>query len=308
MSGVAGIGHAFRFLAAACALVVLVCAVLAAAAGVVLGSLTARLDATTGRTYGVVTAVGPGTVEVRWTPPGGIERTDQVPVAGAPPPTDTRTEVAFDPSGAYGPLVPGASVLASAELALTRLVLAAATAVLVLGVTAWHILTRRRVGPPGCSVPARRVRVQAGTLPRSWVQIESVPRRWIPVHFDPVLLTMLSPGPVELRGDPARNRLVAIEAQGQLLLPSGPVRVAEPRGRHVENPSEPDATAAGRGEAAARLRRRFAAALPLTVPAPLVALLWTWAGGGGAGGWLGVTALLSALAFWYAALRGADPT
>lgn len=302
-------GHPLRYAAVTSALVLTVCAVLAAVAGAGLASSAAVLSAATGRTVGTVAAATGDAVVVRWAPAGGAARADEIPVAGTPPPAGTRTEVAYAPAAPHRPLVPGAAVLAAADRALTGVALAGTVAALVLGTAAWQLVTRRRAArAPAVTLPVRRVLIRPGLVARSWLETETRPVRWIPVHFDPALLTLPSPTRVRLRGDPRQRRLVAADIGGRLLPPAGPVRSVEPRGRRLDNPARMDATAPGRAAARAGLRHRLVADLPLLVPAPLVAALWTWVDGGGAGTWIATTVLLGALALWWAALRGSDPS
>jgi hypothetical protein len=295
-------------------LVLLVCAVLAGFAATALASASARLATATGRAVGVVDGVrDDGTVPVRWSPPGGPERVDLVPVAGDPPATGARTEVAFDPARPDRPLVPGAEELVTADRALTTLALTVVVAALVLAVLAWQVVTRRRAfRQPARTAATRRVRWQAGLATRSYLETESRPRRWIPVHFDPVLVGLPSPTTARLHGDPLRDRWVAATVPGpdgeRPLVPSGPVRTVEPRGRRTDNAARPDDTAPARAAALAHMRRQLRADLPLVVPAPFLGLLWTYVDRGGASTWLAVTALAAALGLWLAALRGSDPS
>lgn len=301
--------RALRYGVVTSALVLAVCVVLALVAGPALASSQGRLAAATERTFGTITGVDGHEVALDWTPVGGERRVDSVALAGAAPPVGTRTEVAYDPARLDAPLVPGAARLAAADRALSTLVLAGTVAVLVLGVGAWQVGTRRRAaGQPVRPLAVRRVRVQAGMISRSWLETDTTPPRWIPVHFDPALAVLPSPATLRLRGDPLRDRLVAVEVDGRILHPSGPVRAAEPRGSRVDNPAGPDASAHERAAVLGRLRRQLLADLPLTIPAPLVALLWTWVDGGGVATWAAATPLLAALALWFAAIRGSDPT
>ncbi|OLT09042.1 hypothetical protein BJF78_06480 [Pseudonocardia sp. CNS-139] len=210
-------------------------------------------------------------------------------------------------------MVPGADVLVAADRALTMLALAVVVVALVLGTVAWQVVTRRRAfAQPVRSVPVRRVRWQAGLSTRSYLETDTHPQRWIPVHFDPVLVGLPSPTTARLHGDPLRDRLVAATVPGPdgdvPLVPSGPVRLQEPRGHRTDNPSRPDATVRDRAAALARMRRRLRADLPLVVPAPFVGLLWTYVDRGGFPTWAAVTALAAALGLWLAAVRGSDPS
>lgn len=261
------------------------------------GFLTAsdRIGSAGARTFGVVTAVDGDTVQLTWTPDGGIARTDPVRVAGPPPPPGTRTEVAYGPAG---PLIPGSAVLADADRALTTLALVAVVAVLVPVVAVAHLIRMRPTGPAR-EVAVRRVKVRSGLLARSWLEVGD---RWYPVHFDPALLTLPSPATVRL------YRSGAAEWDGHVVLPSGRARSTEPRGQRTDNPTAPDAATAARARALAPLPRRLVADLPLVAGAPLVALLWAVVDGSGLATWLGTTALLAALALFWAALRGSDPS
>lgn len=304
-----GRGRALRYGVLTSALVFLVSTVLAVVAGAELTAHADRLRSATERTFGTVSTADRNRVTVRWTPAAGGSRTDTVELAGPAPPAGTRTEVAYDPAAPHAPLVPGATLLADADRALSTLVIAGTVAAVVVGVGGWQLATRRRAArAPASAVPVRRVRIRAGVVARSWLETETRPVRWIPVHFDPVLVTLASPTEVRLHGDPWRRRLVAAEIDGRLLHPSGPVRSVEPRGDRADNPARTDATTAHRAAALRGLRRQVVADLPLLVPAPLAAALWAWVDGGGVGTWLASTALLGGLGLWSAALRGSDPS
>jgi hypothetical protein len=306
--------RALRYGLVTTGLVLAVCAVLAVVAGTALAAASRQLETSTGRTIGTISAVDGNRVDVRWTPEGGTERVDPVELAGSAPPVGTRTEVAYDPAAPGTPLVPGSAVLADADSNLGTLYLAATVAALVVLVGGWQLLSRRRAAArPARRVSVRRVRIQAGLIARSWLETETTPHRWIPVHFDPVLVGLRSPATVQVHGDPLHDRLVAVEVEGRLLHPSGPVRAQEPHGRRTDNPSAPDASTIQRMTRLAPVRRQFRADLPLLISAPIVALLWSYIDGAGIDGagiatWAATTALLAALALWLAALRGSDPS
>jgi hypothetical protein len=157
------------------------------------------------------------------------------------------------------------------------------------------------------------VRWQQGLSTRSYLETDASPQRWIPVHFDPVLVGLPAPVTARLHGDPLRDRLVAATVPGPdgtqvPLVPSGPVRISEPRGHRTDNPSRPDATVEQRAAALGRLTRQLRADLPLVVPAPFVALLWTYVDRGGLLTWVAATALIASLGLWVGALRGSDPS
>jgi hypothetical protein len=301
--------RALRYGLVTTGLVLTVCAVLALVAGTALTAASRQLATLTGRTVGTITAADGNRVEVRWTPEGGTERTDPVELSGPAPPVGTRTEVAYDPGAPGSPLVPGAAVLADADSRLGTLYLAGTVAALVLLVGGWQLWSRRHAAArPARSVSVRRVRIRSGLVSRSWLETETAPHRWIPVHFDPVLVGLRSPATVRVHGDPLHDRLVAVDVAGRVLHPSGPVRAREPRGHRTDNPAAPDAATIERMPRLAPLRRQLRADLPLLLPAPLAALLWTYVDGGGVATWAAATTLLAALALWFAALRGSDPS
>jgi hypothetical protein len=301
--------RALRYGLVTTGLVLAVCAVLAAVASTALTATSRQLDAASGRTLGTIIAVDGNRVDVRWTPEGGAERTDSVELAGSSPPVGARTEVAYDPAAPGTPLVPGAALLADADSSLGTLYLAATTAALVVLVSGWQLVSRRRAArKPTRSVSARRVRIQSGLLARSWLETETGPRRWIPVHFDPLLVGLQSPATVLLHGNPLEDRLVAVDVAGRVLHPSGSVRAQEPYGHRTDNPTCPDASTNERAARLGPLHRQLRADLPLMIPAPLIALLWTYIDSAGIGTWAAMTALLAALGLWFAALRGSDPS
>jgi hypothetical protein len=303
------VSRALRYGLVTTGLVLAVCAALALVAGTALAAASRQLETVTGRTVGTISAVDGSRVDVRWTPEGGTERTDPIELAGSAPPVGTRAEVAYDPAAPDNPLVPGAVLLAEADSNLGTLYLTAIVAVMVLVAGGWQLVSRRSAARrPGRGIAVRRVRIQAGLVARSWLETETAPHRWIPVHFDSVLVGLPSPATVRLRGNPLHDRLVAVEVDGRMLHPSGPVRVREPHGRRTDNPSAPDASTIERMSRLAPLRRQFRADLPLLLPAPIVALLWTYLDGAGTATWAGTTALLAALGLWLAALRGSDPS
>lgn len=266
-----------------------------------------RVAAATGRAVGTVVAVDPGGVVVRWIPPGGPERDTVVALTAGAPPVGVRTEVAFPPADPGAAFVPGAAVLADADRAVSVLATILAVLLVVLGVSVVQVLARRRAARrPTTRLTVRRVRVEAGPIARSWLEISG--RRWIPVHYDPVLTALPSPAVVTAHGDPARHRLVPVVVARRTLWPSGAVSTVEPRGRRHDNPTGPDDHAAGRAADLDRLGRRLRALLPLAAPAPVVALLWAWVDRGGALTWLATSVLLGALALWWGSLRGLDPT
>jgi len=300
--------RALRYGAGAAALALAVCLVIAGLSARTLGTVGARVAVATARAPGEVISARDRTAEVRWQAPGG-QRTDIVELATRAPPAGTRTEVAYDPADPAGALIPGSTELAAVDRAASGVAFSALIAVLVAATFGWQLISRRRLGAREARVlPVRRVRVQAGLLTRSWLEIETESSpRWIPVHFDPALLTLPAPAPVLMHGDPYLHRLVAAEVNGCRLYPSGPVRTTEPAGRRIDSPARPDDDAAP-GAARWGWRRQLQADAVLLTPAPIVGLLWVFLDDGSVLTWAGATALAAALGVCWAALRGSDPS
>lgn len=301
--------RAVRHGLATTALVLAVCAAVAGLSAASFVAATADLGTLTARAQAEVTGSGPGSAQVRWLLPDGRLAVATVPLAARPPGPGTRAEVAYDPTRPEHAVIPGAAMLVRADRAASGMAFAALVALAVLGVSAWRLLSRARLTRrPATTATMRRVRVQHGLISRSWLETERGPRRWIPVYFDPVLVTLPSPAAVRVFGDPTVHRLVAAEVGGVLLYPSGAVARTEPRGRRRDNPAQPDEHATERAEASAAVRRQWRADAALLVPAPFVGLFWSYLDGSGASGWLGATVLTAALALWWAAIRGSDPS
>lgn len=287
-------------------LVILACAVIASLSVWTLLTVGARVAGASARGNGEVIHTSGRSAEVRWSAPG-IARTDTVSLAVPAPPVGARTEVAYDPHEPSTVLIPGSSELAALDRAGSGLAFSSVLAAAVLGTGMWQVLSRRRLRRRAAQpVLARRVRVQHGLLTRSWLEVESPPR-WIPVHFDPVLLTMPAPAPVQVSGDPERHRLVAAQVDGRWLYPSGPVRAREPRGRRIDSPATPDIDALA-GVTVPGWGRQLRADAALLTPAPMIGLLWTFLDGGGILTWACATALSASMGLWWAAVHGSDPT
>ncbi len=286
-----------------------VCAVVGGASLAGYLGARAQLAPLTASAIGEITGQEPGSVLVRWTPDGGVPRTDAVALATDPAPAGTRVEIAYDPVAPDHLVVPGARLLSDLDGATSGLAFTSAVLIALAVSALWQLGTRtvalrRTVGQ---TVPGRRVRIQRGTTARSWLELDD--GRWLPVHFDPALTALPTPAGIAVRGD--RRRYLAATVPG----PDGPVRLApagrarrtEPLGRRTDNPSAPDAdTLAGLGRYG--LRRQLRADLGPMVVAPVLGLLWVLLGGGGAPTWLAATALAATGALHVAALRGSDPS
>lgn len=307
-----------RHTALATGLVLAVCAVVGGVALVSYRDATSTLRPLTARATGTVVGSeddGASAV-VAWTGPDGQSRRLAVPVTGGVPTVGTGTQVAYDPARLSAAIVPGAAVLVEADRSRDGMLFSGLVAVLVLLTgaaalaTGW--LAARR---PTREVDVRRVTLRRGLLARSWLETTGPRPRWIPVHFEPALICLPAPVTVRVHGDPTRYRLLAVDIPGEgdadggiTLYPSGRVRSTEPPGRRRDNPALPDGYAAGRAATANRLRRQVRVDAALLVPAPFVGALWAYLDDGGLSGWLGATALTAALALWWAAIRGTDPS
>ncbi|HEY0500183.1 MAG TPA: hypothetical protein VGD48_30855 [Kutzneria sp.] len=303
--------RAVRHGLAATALVLVVCAAVAAFSAATLSSARASLAPLTARATGHVTAVdhNADTATVSWPLAGGAPAQATIELDVTPPPVGTSVLVGYDPQAPSHAVIPHALTLIAADRSSGELLFIAIAAALMLLVTLVRFfsrvgLTRR----PTVRIPVRRVRVTSGLMARSWLETEDIPRRWIPVYFDPVLVTLATPSTISLHGDPRRNRLVAAVIDDVVLFPSGRVVKDDPRGRRVDNPSEIDDSVRARAVTVRGLLRQLRADIVLIVPAPIVGLLWAFLDGSGFWSWLGASVITAALALWLAALRGSDPS
>lgn len=294
-----------RHVGAALLLVLAVCAALGAWSFLSYRDGANHLRALTARADGRIVAVGDGSVRVTW--PGG---TASVAVAGTAPPVGTRTQVAYRPGDRADAIVPGAALLADVDADRDGVLFPVLVAGLALLATAWSAaVSWASARRPGVEAEVRRVVLRRGLVARSWLETAGPARRWLPVHFEAALVTLPAPATVLVHGDPGRHRRVAVTlADGTVLYPSGRVGAVEPRGRRTDSPTRPDAHAAVRAARAATPRGQLRVDAALLVPAPLVGVAWAYLDGGGVAAWAGATAVSGALALWWAALRGADPS
>jgi hypothetical protein len=291
--------------------VLVVCFVIAVVSGLSYQDAAARLASLTGQAVGQVTGGVGDTADIAWKTPSGRQLRAAVPMSGNAPSAGTRTQIRYAPGDPADAIIPGAQLLTDADRGRSGLAFAALVGVLVLAIDATWLLRRRRLGRrPGQPLTVRRIRVQRRLLSRSWLETEPVDggrQRWIPVYYDPVLAELPAPVEVTLHGDLRRDRLVAVEANGVLLYPSGRVAPSEPLGRRTDSPSRPDDHVLAKARAAGLLRQ-LRVDVALLVPAPLIGLFWAYLDQGGVPSWLGATALCATLSLWLAAIRGSDPT
>ncbi|WP_033291567.1 DUF3592 domain-containing protein [Amycolatopsis jejuensis] len=306
-----------RYVLATSAAVFVACAVVFSLQLLDFQSTRARLAGLTASATGVVARVDDSddsddnTVTVRFPVPDQPEATAAIELDTTPPPLGTRVPVRYDPAAPTRAITGGATSLVTADRAATYATVTVVAVLAMLAVNGFLFFTRfvqpsrRRSGP---SVAMRRVKVQRGLLTRSWLETETATPRWIPVYFSPTLISLPSPTPVEVLGDVRTNRHVAVRINGEVLYPAGAVRTSEPRGRRTDNPSLPDDDRSLAAVRPVSLGRQFRADLPVLAVAPVVGAFWAFVDGSGFTGWLTVTVLIAAFGFWWAALRGSDPS
>ncbi|MET9630740.1 hypothetical protein ABZX92_25030 [Lentzea sp. NPDC006480] len=286
--------RALRHGIAATALVLLVCLVVALLSWLAYSSDRDLLSSMTSRSQGDVVSYSDGAVSVRW--PSGSAR---VPYEDGDRIVGKQTQVAFDPADPSRAVIPGADLLLETDRALGGVTFSIAVAILVVLAGAVRLLLAVRSARAAAeTVSVRRIRLQSGLMVRSWLEIDGPVERWLPVYYDPVLVTLPSPVDVSLRG----GRVAVVD--GVTLYPSGRPVVKHPRGRRVDNPTQPDPeTRAPRG-----LLAQLRVDSVFLVPAPIVGLFWAYVDGSGFTGWITATVVVAALGLWWGAFRGSDPS
>ncbi|MEU1984616.1 hypothetical protein [Nocardia sp. NPDC019395] len=172
-------------------------------------------------------------------------------------------------------------------------------------------------------VPVRRVRQEHRLESRSWLELRGQgPTRWIPVYFTPHLIGFTG-GTAEFDGRSIVLRESSAAPDNQPtadagtppapsseihVLPAGRVRLGEPGGRLLDNPSRRDATTGERATTAAKFPRRLLLDAQSVVAAPFIALLWVYIAEGGLPAFIGACCVAAAAAIWLSAIRGSDPS
>jgi len=275
-----------------------------------LGDVRAPLAADTATATATVTAVGRAPdgrgLDVSFTDADGTPRTGVVELERAlDVPVGAELAVRYDPDDpADATRVHTDGDAASAAVSDVVFSLLAVTVVLLAAtaLTTARLLGRPRLrSRPALRLTATHVVVRRGLLVRSWLEVDtSAGLRWLPVHWAPEL-DRLTPGArIEVRGDPARDRLVLPVVEGAEIWPSGRVRGREPRGELRQAAVDPAATEVG-------LARQARADGVLPFLAPVLGLLWSYVDSSGPLGFLAVTALSAAVLFWLPQLLGSDP-
>jgi hypothetical protein len=255
-------------------------------------------------------------VELRWTDQQGREQLSRVTVPEA---DDVRAGqmvtiryVPSDPSRVY---VGGdATSLRLRDIAYGAFVIVAVIIAAVL-ITVVHIARRlaaeRR---PATTMPATYVQSKRGLVQRSWLILADAGREWwLPVHWDPVLTTMLSKAPCRVHGRPMVDRVIVVAVDGMPIWQSWRKRRDQPGGQlrsstTVWSKSAQRRVAAETAPTHIGLARHLRGDGVIALVAPLLGLVWAFLDGTGVAGFLASTAVLAGLLFWLPALVGTDPT
>ncbi|MGW4486177.1 hypothetical protein ACWEOE_20325 [Amycolatopsis sp. NPDC004368] len=300
-----------RHLLVTSAVVLIACAVVFVVQLLEFSSAQTQVRGITAQATGTVVRSADGTATVRFPVAGGAEATADVSLDSSAPKPGTNVPVLYDPAQPTRALIRDATPIVTADRATTYATVTVVAAAAVLAVDFFLLFTRflrPARATASAPVPVRRVKVQRGVLTRSWIETETAVPRWIPVYFSPTLIGLPAPAKVTLLGDVRGDRHVAVRVGDELLYPSGAVRTTEPRGRRTDNPAEPDDERALAAAHPVSLARQFRADLPVLAVAPVVGAFWAFVDGSGFDGWLVVTVLVAAFGFWWAALRGSDPS
>jgi hypothetical protein len=272
-----------------------------------LADTAAPLRDATVRATGTVQRAGGGAdgreLEVRWTDETGATRTSTVRAAGAGDvPVGARVELRHRPGDPDRVFVTGDETSAevsslTSSIALVVLVTGAAAAA-----TAVHLGRRRaaeRRDPR--SLPVSYARSRFGISRRSWLLVREDGRDWwVSVHWEPVLETLGPKARADVRGRPARDRVLAFDVAGTTVWQAGRHRPGPPRGeidRETQAADAPPAT----------LGRQFRADAGVRAAAPVLGLIWAYVDGGGWVSWLLASLLSATVLFWVPTMVGSDP-
>ncbi|MEU2351269.1 DUF3592 domain-containing protein [Modestobacter sp. NPDC049651] len=289
--------------------VLVVGAVLLVAVGLRVGGARAPLAAATATATATVDGERSGdrVLVVRFPGTDGEQRTGRIELTRAQDvPDGAQLPVQYDPDRPAGGTQPvyadGDRAHAAVAGAVFGLVAVGAVVLVVAVLTGLRLLGRPRLRRrPASRLAATHVVQRQGLLVRSWLELTTPAGvRRVPVHWAPEL-ERLAPGTrIEVRGDPARDRLVLPVVDGAELWPSGRVRDRAPRGEVRQ--AAVDASAGDVG-----LARQARADGVLVVLAPVLGLLWAYVDGSGLAGFAVATALSGTVLFWLPQLLGSDP-
>jgi hypothetical protein len=283
--------------------------VLLVALGVRLGDVRAPLAGATATAPATVTAAGTAPdghgLDVAFTDEEGTARTGVVLLDSTlDVPVGARLTVRYDPdeTGAARVYTDGDATSAAVSDVLFGVVVVVLVLLVTAALTALRLYGRPRLrGRPVTRLTATHVVVRRGLLVRSWLEIDtSAGLRWLPVYWAPELDRLPAGTRIEVRGDPAHDRLVLPVVDGAEVWPSGRVRDRAPRGDLRQAAVDPAATDIG-------LVRQARADGVLPFLAPVLGLLWAYVDSSGLLGFLTATALSAAVLFWLPQLLGSDP-
>jgi hypothetical protein len=255
-------------------------------------------------------------VELRWTDAAGRQHLSlvRVPESGRIRPGETvpLQYVPSDPARVY---VGGDVTYLRLRNLAYDIFLLALVLVIAIAVSAVHVLRRlaaeRR---PGHTVPATYARSRRGLIHRGWLLLTDADREWwVPVHWEPVLASMLARTPCTVHGRPLTDRVVTVEVHGTPVWQSGRKRPVSPRGEVITTATPWSKAAQRRTEEAlasppASLGRHLGADAVLLAAAPLLGLLWAYLDGSGPAGFAGSTLLFAGVLFWLPSIFGSEPT
>jgi hypothetical protein len=286
-----------------------VCAALLAVLGVRLAAAQAPLAAATEVTTARVDEAGlaPGGRGVRVEIPDGEQTRRGLLVFRQPVDAAAGTEVSvrYDPSSPVGDTAvyaDGDTAHRAVQDIVFGLAVVGFVALLALVLTAVRLLSRARLRRrTAAQATATRVVVRTGLLVRSWLELGTAKgTRWLPVYWSPELAALPAGGVIELRGDPARDRLVLPVVDGAEVWPSGRLRAREPRGEQRIAAPDAEPVRAGWG-------RQVRSDVLLALAAPLIGLVWAYIDDSGRAGFTVATVLSAAVIFWLTELLGSDP-
>jgi hypothetical protein len=287
----------------------LVCAVLVAVLVVRLAAAQAPLEAASELATATVdeTGLAPDGRGVSVQIPDGGETRRGVlvfrqPVAAA---SGAEVSVQYDPDSPAGDTAvyaDGDAAHRAVQDIVFGLAVVAFVALLALVLTALRLHSRTRLRRrPAVRATSTRVVVRTGLLVRSWLELGTASGvRWLPVYWSPELAALPEGAAVELRGDPARDRLVLPIVDGAEVWPSGRLRAGTPRGERRTAAPEADAPRVGWG-------RQVRSDVLLALAAPLLGLVWAYLDDSGPAGFAVASVLAAAVIFWLTELLGSDP-
>jgi hypothetical protein len=277
----------------------------------------------TGEATATVTRAGLGAggdeVELRWSDSTGQQHVSLVRVPGSGQvKTGTTVTLRYNPSDPGQVYVGGDTTYIRLRNIGYDIFLTVVVLLVVAVLSAVHVVRRvlaeRR---PGQTMPVTYARSRPrgrGLVHRSWLVLSDGDREWwVPVHWDPVLATMLAKTPATVHGRPLTDRVLVVDVNGTPVWQAGRKRPAAPSGALLSAAAPWSKSAQRRvDEAAAEappgLAGQFRNDVVLLVAAPILGLFWSYFDGTGAAGFAGSTVLFAAVLLWLPSIYGSDPT